>query len=950
MIPSFASFDYLTEEEIKEKLEQMKMSHMSSSQTISIIKKLLSSTSEPEMVIEEIPNLLVCTSNDFLSLYPVFNSLIMENPLCVSSLLTILPSFDYDSSSKPQAHELAIEIFEKIEDNQIPVLIPFLLNTISNNTISLLYTQLKDILTVHENPSYYKVFEESVRPHLTLFFNCVKNENNWTFFDFFILLISQIRPNLRTHIPNLVWNSIIKNTLTFSDLESFFEHAEIITPRYHLLTSLFDIMMNNVPKCYEISAIYSLSKCAIKIIECYSNLSSNFIDDMISYVLNGTDFLANIASNCLNNIMAQHFYSHVLDLDDCLSQSNYLSSIARHTLCNLIAKSVIFEQQQQSVLMISLQKKLFHPSLQLVEAGISLALHLKDLLNFDEIFEWILKAISVNRLVEASVNPSVLLSVIDLIWSIKDTIITNRESLKHVKDFCWEILKQFQVIVTLNKKDSTIGNNRNKYTISTKNILSDQHAELCGEAIVLLNYIHNKILNESHGKNNDEENYEYSENEDEIEGKNKFLNDISLLCFKVPAEFISMASDTNNDKIKLKSEHIRILNKTRSMMVPIIYRLKSDDIAIIRYYMEIINKIDEFFLSPNVIKMRTVSNLFEFTYFPIDFVFNILMESFFEFPDDLNLLYLLFNSLYVFFIDSVTHRFALHDKISFVNSSLPENFIPRIVTIISRIIHLSVLWRKESNMLLVKRCIRAASYGLDFIAFCISCGINTDFNYSDDAINMLSFNEDAGIACRLILLGYFMNINKSDLANLAKQCFDEQKLTCDLCETRNIYPFGFPDLNEVVRPMNEGANWRLLVYLSLQFSDFDSFEEQFNRIVDQINDQRIEIQMCFLLIDLLISRLEEFHFDYFEQIIEISFKLFKVFTLCDLTILRAINKLLHNINAIQKKNNIQFDYSPDLPQFFQNKFQQFGNIQNKTQLKNTIALIQGECELLFNTK
>lgn len=979
-------FEYLSKSELIQKLRQIKDSHIPSSQAIYIIKQLLSSVPEPDFVIEEIPNILACSSSEFIELLPSFKTLITDNPLCVSKLLQILNSFDYDNNSKRLAHELALQIFEKIGKDQIPDLVPFLLFTASKNSILSLFDQMKQILLVQENPQIYKSFEVGIRPHLSSFFHCLSVgssiDSKWTFFDFFLLIISQSRPSLRSQIPTLVWNSIISKKLTFHLIIQFCEHIETLNAHFNLLSSLYNLIVNNTPKCYETSSIGHLSMLAIKIVNCYPDHSAEFVDEMISYILNGTNFLVEIASHCLLSISPSYYTNHITELDDCLSQrSGFMSATSLQTLCKLISmngtiKSSISNtsneariqefHQSQSVLMISLQKKLFSTSHIMVEAGVNLALQFTSFLNFDEILEWVLKAIRADRLVEASLRPSILLSVVDLIWAKLRESEGDNHLIDEIFTFCTDVVQTFSIIVKIQKNDSCIGSERKQYAISSKLIPTEHHATLCGEVIYLIYHLisHHKIIQiEDENESEDESDNEKKKVSSQKKIDDDYilcLKDISAFCFKVPTEFIKLVSNPD-ESVRLKPIHVSHLVNTRAMIIPIMYRLTHNEIATILFYMDIVNTIDSFFKAGPVTKMRFVPESFENTQFPSEFCISILSNCFFDFPSDLNFVYLLLKSIWNIFVDTINHRFTVCDKISFLMNKMPQSFPARIMTLVESMINLSVIWRKENKINYVKQCIRAASYGLDFVSFCISCGIDTNLDFTKSVMDLLEIDEDAGVACRIILIGAFLGINKADLSQLAAQSFIGWRMTCDLSEISFIYPFGFDHLSESVKPFNEGESWRLLVYLSLQFADFDSYSNQFNALLDRINNGSIEIQMCFTLVDILIYRMNDFIVN-FPDICDICYKIVLLLTHSDLSVLRLISKMLHDLNNLKKKfivflNSLEKDEKAQksskcqncinkIDKYLASQFQDFKGIQNKLQIKSVMAQIQGECALL----
>ena len=959
MINDDSLIEFLSDDEIIKRINIIKEKHNSPSQIMYSLKKLLSNVANPEIVIEEIPNLLVCTSSEFIELYSIFNSIVIDHPDCVSSLLSVLMNFDYDSKAKTFAFKLALEIFERIETNKIQKLIPYLLFTVPKGEILQLYRRLKEILTIHKLPELYKAFEKGIKSHFSAFFHSIKSTTQWSFFEFFILLISQNHPSLRSSFPSLIWSSISSNNLKFDQLIAFIKHNNIICQHFNLLVSLFDIFMTTIPKIYELSLIYPMSSFAFNICIQYPNLCSVFLDNLISYLLNGTKFQSNVAVNCLlsissnndshemNSFKINYFSKRITEFDDYLAQSNLLTSMSINTLCQIISNWAN-DDQIQSTIMISLQKKLFHPSQRLVEVGIILSLHFINYPNFNEILKWVLNAIHVNSLVESMLNPSSLLTIFNIKWANVDI-----KAINSVSNFCANILNTFNIIQPYTKDSLTIGGEPSDFLISIKKIPSEQHCELCGEALFFLycyfNNFQTKKKNSQKSKLNNK--------------KIKFIKNLPLVCFEIPGIFYEQLNSNDNNKesektdqeSSIKAAHIENMVKLRALLLPFIYRSNSKNFDLFKPFLEIIKKIDVLFLSPSMNKFRIVSDLYYLTFFPIPFCFEILMDKFFIFPNDLDLLFFLFHSIYTFFVDTVTHRFSIYNKLEFLKSFIPQNIAIRILVLVQRFIDISNEYRQSNQNLIMKKCLRAASFGIDFLSFCLYSEINIELNFYENVAQIINDSFDVGITCRLILLGSSLGINKSVLANLASKCCNDNSLRCDLCENKILFPLGFPELNSIVRPMVSGGNWRLIVYLSLQYNNFDSFKDQFLSIIGLINDGLMEIEMCFILILIMNSKINEFK-DNFPQFLELCIKLFDLFIICDINALKADLSLLTRLNVAKTeimKNDEDLDhnfsYFMDIKELFTERFKHFNGVQGKQAFIKVIAQIQGECELLSST-
>lgn len=961
-------FAYLSVPEIQKNLAQVKSSNVPISQKFYLIKHFLINVQEPEIVLEEIPNIIICSSGDFVELYETFNMLIVQNPLCVSKLLQILGEFDYDKNAKLLAYELALSIFDNIEKDKIQDLVPFLLFAASKQMIPSLYNRLKEILLMTETSLIYQAFEKGVRPHLSLFFHYLLNnvDEKWTFFDFYVLLISQSKPSLRKLIPSFIAQSIICQRLTFDLINSFCDHIGILESRFELLILFYNNLLLCFPKCYETSIISPLSQLAIHIINCYPGLSSPFVDDILNHVIHGTLFLAEISSHCLLSIPSKYFSHHISELDDLLIQkSNILTPIALHTICKLISMNGSDQNNggftQNSSVMISIQKKLFSTSSAFVELGINMALHFSQLPNFDEIVKWVLKAVHVDKLIKSSLRPNALLSVIDLLWlKFENYDDDDMEIINEIVSFCIEVVNAFSLIKKLDDDDSVIGSAKLQYGISSSHIPTELHATLCGECIFLLSFLLNKDalfdFSKKHAKGKD--NYYYPSDDPSIrieKDQLQSLKNLTSLSFVVPEEFIKI-NVKSNEKVKLKTIQMMQIAHSRQMIIPIIYRHKDTEINTVMYYVDIINTIDEFFSSPQMLEIRyQPKSTFDNTFFPASFVFSILENCFFEFPNDLNFVYLLLKSLYSLFADSMPSRFSLVDKISFLKNRIQFGFPTRILTIVESMTNMSVLWRKENKIKQVKRCVRAASYGLDFVTFCIACGIDVDIDFKVSIIGILEINEDTGIACRLIQIGAFLGVNITDLAQLASKALISHHLTSDLCQTHYIYPFGFAQLNEIVKPFNNGESWRLIIFISLQFTEFEQFFNQFNIVLDEIRTGRIEIQMTLVLAEILISKIHVFSQN-FNEMSSICSKLVVLMTHSDLSILRLIFKMLNEFNNAKlhliqiSDNSYDFDTTElnNLTKHFKRQVEQFPNVEKRPAMKNIIAKIFGVCEMLTN--
>jgi hypothetical protein len=374
----------------------------------------------------------------------------------------------------------------------------------------------------------------------------------------------------------------------------------------------------------------------------------------------------------------------------------------------------------------------------------------------------------------------------------------------------------------------------------------------------------------------------------------------------------------------------------------LIGRLKSDDDSVF-FFMQIINSIDDVFGFAKFAGNAPPSTIDSGAALPPRFIFAMILAHFFEFPDDVLFVSLLFRSLRILFVDQSCQRHFFNGVIPFLTSEMDGTIPLRIVTIVHRILEVSSACLKERETQMMKKCIRAAADGLDFVMFCHTF-TEIGVAYGNDILPMFRAVEDVGIICRLIVFGLHMRENAVVLSELADGCCG-RGFVSDLTETSVIYPFGLPGLGEIVKPHRPGSNWRLIVYLSLQFTDFQAFRSRASAFIGEVLEGRMEVQIMLILIDMLAARVSQFE-EFVGECIALTTEIVRVVLERDATVLRPLLRLLRGLNAVRQRVQYQGNAGVDLLQTVNGSVRRFGRMQSNKVLRRMIASVRGECELL----
>jgi hypothetical protein len=325
----------------------------------------------------------------------------------------------------------------------------------------------------------------------------------------------------------------------------------------------------------------------------------------------------------------------------------------------------------------------------------------------------------------------------------------------------------------------------------------------------------------------------------------------------------------------------------------------------------------------------------------------MLVSSAFIFPDDLMLLSFIFHSLRVEFIDGTHSRHFFDAPMGFLKAEMPDEVVDRIIALLQPLLELSSSAYRENNMPMMKTCVRGVSDALDFLTFC-STFLNLNVSFGDDFLPLFDTIQDVGVACRFLVFGFHLGISKTALSEIADRSFDSHFVS-DLGEDSLIIPFGLREFEDVVQPYRPGSNWRLIIYIVLQFPEFPDFSARFMKIVEQIREQRIEVQIALVLIELLIERMSEFAAD-FNGCVNLVTEVVKLVLDRDTTVLRPLLRLLKTMNHVKAIISYEGDELRLMFDEMNRAFRRFGNMQSK-QLQRLFASIKGElAELVFGSQ
>jgi hypothetical protein len=808
------------------------------------------------------------------------------------------------------AYSLGLEVLERIDSANLPSLVRFLLFVVPPASVRDLYDRFKYIFGANDNRLIYDAFQTDCKRQLGRFFQCVRTCEKWEFIDFLIVLAALTRPSLRGRIAESVWGALLSLSLTIPLLGSFVCRPGAAS--FPLVFRLFEIIVRSAPCAVSRSAIAPMASLAMAIIHAFSEGAVAFIGRLISYAVEGPGFTCSVAITALLQVEAPLLAAHANTLDEIVSQSGSLPRASLHVICELMA--IASAASQRHMLIVSLTKRLFHHSQVLVEAGVAVAAHLvrAGAEESPEILRWVLQAMKMNAMV---VKPSVLLSVIDLIRMRKDDAEKDR-----ILNFCLKVIDGYELVTMTKTKMAVIGADRGAFAVSLLKIPSEEHAEVCAEAVVLCNELLPDRSTTGISAKYDSKKIHY-------------LLDLESLSFHVPDDFVRFMA---GPRTKVSARAANIVVVLRAFILPLVARCQPES-AMISFWMEIVGHIDAFF---EVAQLSSCPSILEsHLVFPPEFVFMMLTETTFDFPDDLLLVSLMLRSLRMEFIDEAHSRHYFDGPVHYLKAEMPQQIPLRIVTIIQRLLEIA----NGKSVPTTKMCIRASSDGLDFIAFC-STFMSLTIDFENDILPLFDSAGDVGVVCRLLIFGLHLGVDPCALSEVAVQRFDAG-FHSDLGLRPVLFPLGLPDITEIVRPGRPGSNWRLSVYLLLRFSEFEQFARRFMKIIGQITDEKIEVQVIFVLMDILTMRLSEFG-EFFPECVQFVSELVKLVLDKDPAVLRALLKLLKALNKMKAPAEYEDEEVVELYHCIDRSFRRFGNMDSKKNLQRLVADVKGECAML----
>ena len=920
-------YSFLSKEQISHHINDLRIKGVSNMQVLNEIKSLLLTSTEKNFVLSQLNNIISFSSYDFCELYPVFDQLMDEETSLALPLLKILPSFDYDVDDiervpsignikntsaniclpKSLAYKLAMKIGEIVDENGLNDWINFILFSAQKQNIPELYQILNEILTTNGSPQLYLTFENGVRMHLIHFFNVLAQQEKWTFFDFYVFILSYSRPSLRMKISKLFWSSFVTQKIYPSNIVAFFDQKDILSHLFTYISLFLDTILTNPPKYLTLSLTHSFSAILQQIFQSFSEFSMSIVEKLLSYAFAGQNFSSTVSIYTLLNVPVELLSKSVTYLDESVSQITMIQVPVLHAICAIIAHAA--QDDMKPLLGISIQKKLLHHSQVLVQTGVSLAYHfIKTDKEFgNEMVKWVLKSMKQNSLL---LKPSVLLSVIDLIY---ETDID--ENINSICSFVFNLINSFKVIavVTLRHMPTKEGS---QFAITCSSLDTFQQAELCIEILILVTEIQKRNQNVKISKRNRN-----------ILSKDylQFLESPKTIDFIMPEQFL-LYLQGKTDFPKLSASNLKFVLLVKAMIVAYLSRMQlgREDRSELFTLFEKIDYVHKREMQNN---RRCLSDIrIESSVLWPSYIFHVLQNESFSFPQDISFCSLLMHCLYSIFVEDVPeHRYFFDNVFSYIENDIPDDIPFIVLTLCVEFLKHAIDCDRSKDQQMIIDYMNCAADGFDFVTLC--CSIKQfDINYASVLNEVIENTVDVGIACRVLLIGYHINYNRSILVQtMVNHPFIN--FVSDLVTNSPIYPTNIPDIDKIVKPQQQGANWRLIIHLSLLQESFDDFYNAFRIILDQINSGSIADEYAYVLCDSLGTRLKEWP-DMFESIVELAYLTVQKVLNQDVYSLSTVSSLVENLLTIQPNDHIA-PHSGDLWMFIQSKLASF-RITGKT--------------------
>lgn len=874
---NFNDTSFFSKNDIHLIIDNMKQNKTSSYQNTILISELLNSN-EKELILKNIPDLINCSSDEFMLLSDKFDEMIeLDNGLTIY-VLNCLENFIYDAQSKQKAFNIAVKISNLLEEKFLPKLVSFLLLVAHSQNIFDSYNLLKNILTLDLNKSLYNEFYQKSRSLLSQFFNVVCESSQIDFFEFVIVILSVSRPSLRIKIPSILWNHILRKSLTMEMLKSFFSGnmVEVLFPLYNNIVTFVDIMISSIPKYHSTSIFKHFADIVYILIVAFNSYGTQLTDLMVSYVLTMSNVQSSIALYALLRVPPDFLAYTIPQLDDALLQPVFSPNFSVQGICSLISHSLT--DVYSSMVFISIQKRLWHHSQILVQAGISLSLHIimdHDISDDNDLFDWVIKSMDCNALV---LKPVILLRVVDLIHTRLGNANTKKPvDIYFLSKFVVKLLSNFKIL-TKDKKDFKVAALKEVCAyINFGSLQTAYEAELCGELVYIIHFLLN---------NYDKDLYEDIQNFSVL----KDMTDVGYMLPKSFGNFITSDKEENVPQITLNDFKTVLL--FRSFIYPLLVRFGKDCLfsSFCFHMLEIIENSTRPRIEHNSKKYSELMN----TQFSPQFIFKLLTSTT---PVGIYIIYIALTSLHaIFFTEPIEHRFYYSEKHQFLESSMPYHIPLIMLSYCESIINYLDGVDKIKDSQKISDYINTVGKSLDFIILCLTI---KDFGITFDKVKecLIDKVKDFGLFNRLIIIGYFLGA--TNLTSLCQSKID--KLESDLTSVCTIFPLGVPDIEEILHLDKPGANWRLYFYLCMQVNNYDDFYAKFLMFIHLLNDQVIPLNHVYFFMDYLRIKLQDY-VDHYNNLVLIALELFRLVLANSHNELKAVHSLLSKIISMQNLN------------------------------------------------
>jgi len=859
---------------------KLREKYFSTKGIIELVKSLLLTTSFPEFVIESLPSILFCSSQDFFYLKDTFLKMYEGNLSIGKDLIRALMTFDLDSKMKKEAFNISLVFLDSFDSEELSGLISFSYYCADSSNVSEFFVKMRYILDFSQKEEVYLSFEHGSNRFLKQMIKTISDNSDWEIYDYYLFLIGTNHFQTQNKMHKLFWDSASYQRKLFENIINYLNSSKFACMQhliYHHMNFIKYILFNP-PEYLHLSIERSVSDILISIYHSFSTYSRIIFSEIFGFMVTKTGFILSICSDTILKLPSSVLLPHLPILDESISQIGNSKIQSLHLMCSLIS---LIAQENNSNVIISLQKRLFHHSQNYIHAGIITAFHMirNGFIESDQLFIWVVKAFKQNYLL---MKTSLVRSFLDIV-----KICIRPQFFIKVFSVLYLLMNHYNILSPAKKKTIISFSNHPQFCINFQNVSHSNEGSIYGDILLQMS-----LLLNSQGF--------YSL----ITQKPKYSNDCFLLNIKdlsslgicIPGFFHAYIKE-GKAETKLTNSNIESLVTIQTFFYPLIeyYGIQC---PIVQYYISIIESINCFFGLHGIHKMDD-HYWHNYECFSPMFSLSLLMHFDFSFPRDIALLVIVVNNLYSLFIKSnCNYRFWFTSKSMFLDNRVNSDLIIRALSVchnmLSESTKIDILKNKSVFIENINLCCRIFDLIITF------SGYSKNVLLFDELVSPLfEYVNDVGLACRIIIFGYHIGIEQAKLFEIA--CFfSMKKMISDLCSDPHIFPLGIPCIREIIKPNEPGFNWRLILFLSLQTNEFEKFYPQINTLIEQIEAREIAEEMVFVLCQIFEGKVSLFYND-FDECVEVSIRIIQRMLIPSIETLTKVSSLTAKIIEIQKR-------------------------------------------------